>query len=144
MAVFGIKKFVLFTGSLLSLDRNMAVQCTILKGNYSAILASWTMWRMVVRELQTVQSLESVCMHSEDSIMVFCDVVPCSFIYRYKCCGGICHLGIFCHGNGNIRFFQNVGMSLPYYIVSYPRGHKLNFHSCESLSFHIENFFTEI
>ena len=77
------------------------------------------------RELLAVQSLESVSIHSENYIMVFCDVVLCSLVYRYKCYGFICHFGIFYCGNGSIRFFQNVGMCLCYYIVSYPRGHNL-------------------
>jgi len=93
------------------------------------------------RELLAVQSLESGSIHSEHYIMMFCDVVPCSLVYRYKGYGFICHFGIFCCGNGSIRFFQNVGMSLPYYVVSYTRGRNLNCHICESLSFHIERFF---
>lgn len=139
MAVLGIKKFVLYIGCLLSLNRNRSVHCTILRGNYSAIQASWTMWS-AFREPLAVQSLESVSIHSETYIMVFCVVVPCSLVYRYKCYGFISHFRIFYCGSGSIRFFQNVGMSLPYYIVSYPRGHNLNCRFCESLSFHIESF----
>jgi hypothetical protein len=55
--------------------------------------------------------------------------------------GFICHFGIFCCGNGSIRFWQNVGLSLPCYIVSYPRGRNLNCCICESHSFDIERFF---
>lgn len=138
--MLGIKKFVLYVGILLSLNRNRTVHCTILRGNYSAIQASWTMWS-AYRELLAVQSLEIVSIHSENYIMVFCDVVPCSLVYRYKCYGFISHFGIFYCGSGSIRFFQNVGTSVPYYIVLYPIGHNLDCQICESLSFHIERFF---